>query len=239
MSAGVDPQALGASMRRLNQPGDEAAVEQSLRRLVDACTELFRLRGSGLMLADERGELRYTVAADPTSRLLEDAQLASGQGPCVDTFVRDEPVDSSDVLADSRWPEFTDLMVDQSVRAVLGTPIRLSGVTVGSLDVYREHPHHWDDSERHALSMYADVAAAMLEAAISADRAGVLADQLTFAIRHRAPIERGVGYLMARDGIGQTDAFNRLRAAARSSRRAMGEVATALLSSGRLPGEPG
>ena len=77
----------------------------------------------------------------------------------------------------------------------------------------------------------------MLTAAVSAEQSGVLADQLTVAIRHRAPIERGVGYLMARDRIRQVEAFNRLRTAARRSRRTMGEVAAALLRSGHLPGE--
>ena len=39
------------------------------------------------------------------------------------------------------------------------------------------------------------------------------------------------------DRIGQIDAFNRLRSAARDNRRKIGEVARELLSTGRLPGE--
>jgi AmiR/NasT family two-component response regulator len=42
---------------------------------------------------------------------------------------------------------------------------------------------------------------------------------------------------MARDGLDQTAAFDRLRRAARSSRRRIGHVADELLRSGRLPGE--
>jgi AmiR/NasT family two-component response regulator len=51
------------------------------------------------------------------------------------------------------------------------------------------------------------------------------------------PIERGVGYLMARDGIDHAEAFNRLRRTARSSRRKIGDVAEQLLQTGLLPGE--
>ena len=123
------------------------------------------------------------------------------------------------------------------MRAVIGVPIRLSGVTVGSLDVFHDRQHRWDESERHALTRYADVGGAMLAAAISAEQSGELAAQLTYALEHRAPIERGVGYLMARDGIDQVDAFDRLRTAARSNRRKIGEVAEDLLRTGRLPGE--
>jgi GAF domain-containing protein len=238
MSARVDPEALGASLRRLARHHQGATVlETSLRELVDACNGMFRLRGSGVMLADEHGELRYAVGSDRTSQLLEDAQLATGEGPCVDTFVRDEMVSCSDVGNDPRWPALGGRLAGQPLRAVLGVPIRLASITVGSLDVYREQRHEWDASERNALARYGAVAGQLLTAAVSAERSGVLADQLSYAVQHRAPIERGVGYLMARDGIGQVESFNRLRTAARSSRRAMGDVADALLRTGRLPAE--
>jgi len=82
----------------------------------------------------------------------------------------------------------------------------------------------------------------MLAAAVSAEQADELAAQLTYALDYRAPIERGVGYLMARDRVDRTDAFHRLRAAARSNRRKrrkIDQVARELLLSGRLPDEPG
>jgi signal transduction protein with GAF and PtsI domain len=238
MSARADSEDLGASLRRLAQQHQGATVlETSLRELVDACNGIFRLRGSGVMLADEHGELRYALASDRTSQLLEDAQLATGEGPCVDTFVRAELVSCSDVRNDPRWPALGPRLAGQPVGAVLGVPIRFASVTVGSLDVYQEREHEWDDSERNALSRYGAVAGQLLVAAVSAECSGVLADQLTHAVQHRAPIERGVGYLMARDGIGQVESFNRLRTAARSSRRAMGDVADALLRTGRLPAE--
>ena len=237
MDARVDQEALGASLRQLGRAPDAALLESSLRELVNACNGLFKLRGAGVMLADERGELRYAVATDPTSQLLEDAQIETGQGPCVDTFVRDEITVCSDVQNDDRWPALEPRLSGRPIRAVLGVPVRLSSMAVGSLDVFREHRHDWDASERHALARFGDIAGTMLNAAVSAERSGLLADQLNFAIRHRAPIERGVGYLMARDGIEQVDAFNLLRSASRSSRRTMGEVAARLLQSGRLPGE--
>jgi GAF domain-containing protein len=237
MAARIELESLGVSLRRLEQRQDATMLNASLRQLVSACNSLFELQGSGVMLADEDRDLRYAVAADATSQLLEDAQLATGQGPCVDAYLRDDLVASPDVQCDPRWPELRHRLCGRPVRAVLGVPIRLSGVAVGSLDVFKGHRHDWDDSERHALSRFADVAGVMITAAVSAERFGDLADQLTFAIQHRAPIERGVGYLMARDGMGQVEAFNLLRAAARNSRRTMGDVATTLLCSGMLPEE--
>jgi transcriptional regulator with GAF, ATPase, and Fis domain len=233
----VDPEALGASLRRLKRRREPAVLEQSLRQLVSACVGLFGYSGCGVMLADEHGELHCAVAHDKTSRLLGEAQMTTGQGPCVDTFVRQMLIASDDLRDDPRWPEVTARLRDQEVRAVIGVPLRLSGVAVGSLDVFHDRRHRWDRSERHALSRYAEIGGAMLAAAVSAEQSGELAAQLTHALQHRAPIERGVGYLMARDGIGQGEAFDRLRAAARRNRRKIGEVAADLLHTGRLPGE--
>jgi GAF domain-containing protein len=239
MSARIVPAALAASLRRLRQEPPSQVLEKSLDHLVTACVELFGVRGSGLMLADGGGDLRYAVATDPTSQELEDAQLATGQGPCVDTYANDELVTSSDMYSDDRWPRFAEHLGRERVRGVLSVPIKLAGVTVGSLYVFKDGRNDWYCSERDALMRYADIGSALLSAAVAAEQSSELAAQLTYAIQHRAPIEQGVGYLMARDRIGQTEAFNRLRAAARSSRRKIGDVARDLLRTGRLPSERG
>ncbi len=50
-------------------------------------------------------------------------------------------------------------------------------------------------------------------------------------------IERGVGYLMARDRVDAVRAFDRLRRAARTNRHKIGDVAQHLLDTGSLPGD--
>lgn len=238
MTVRVDSQALAASLRRLNNDQHDGAVlEVSLQRVVDSCVVLFGVDGAGIMIANEHSELRYAVASDGPGRLLEKTQIETGQGPCVDTFVGEEPTACSDVADDPRWPLLGPVMRGTGVAAVLGVPVYLSGLCVGSLDVYRSTVHHWDDSEAQALGRYAEVVEAMLAAAVSAEQAGELAAQLTYALDYRVPIERGIGYLMARDRVGHTEAFTRLRAAARNHRRKIGDVAEALLTTGRLPGE--
>jgi AmiR/NasT family two-component response regulator len=121
------------------------------------------------------------------------------------------------------------------VRAVLGTPVRVGGVTVGTLDVYRENAHEWDESEVAALARYAEVIATTMTAAVQAHTAGELARQLQYALDYRVVIERAVGYLMAKGDIDPVAAFNALRNAARSRRTKIGEVAEHVLSHGALP----
>jgi GAF domain-containing protein len=237
MPTNVDAKALAASLSRLQQQPEGHTLSGSLQQVVDACVQLFTVTGSGLMVADAQSVLRYAVATDGPGQELEDVQLEAGEGPCVLAFVADQLVETEDASADPRWPSIADRIRPLGIRGMLGVPVHLSGIPIGSLDVYLDVPHAWDGSEQRALSRYADVVEVMIETALAADRAGELAEQLNYALDYRVPIERGVGYLMARDGIDHAQAFNRLRLAARSSRRRIGDVAEQLLQTGRLPQE--
>ncbi len=237
MTTTIDATALAASLRRLEKQQANTVLEDSLQRVVDACTQMFDITGSGLMLADEHSELRYAVYTDPTSRLLEHAQMETGEGPCVDTFVHDALTATPDLSTDDRWPRLSGALDGSGIRAVLGVPVHLSGIPVASLDIYLDREHVWDAAEEHALSRFGDVAEAMLATAVSAEQAGALAAQLNYALDYRVPIERGVGFLMSREKIDHVAAFHLLRTAARSTRQKIGDVAQTLLETGRLPGE--
>lgn len=236
-TARVDTAALNSSLRRLAEQRDDSDLFASLRRVIDFSGQLFTVNGGGLMLADDNGDLRYVVASTGPSHLLEQAQMDTGEGPCIDTYLRDELTVSPDLANDDRYPTLAPLVVPHGIGAVLGVPVRLSDMPIGSLDLYVDRSYDFDQSEMDALTRYSEVVEAMIHAAVTASHAGNLADQLTFALEHRVPIERAVGYLMARDHLPQPEAFQKLRAAARSDRRKIGEVAAELLDTGNLPGE--
>jgi GAF domain-containing protein len=232
----MDGKALNASLRRLADQQDQP-LQRSLQGVIDACVQVFTVSGSGLMVADDQSVLRYAVASDGPGQALEEVQLEVGDGPCVQAFVRDTQVVTEDLATDDRWPEVGARVAPLGIHGMLGVPVRLGGIAVGSLDVYLDTPHRWELAEQRALSRYADVIAALTETALAAQQAGELAEQLNYALEHRVPIERGIGFLMGRDRIDHAVAFNRLRAASRSSRRRIGEVAEELLRTGRLPDE--
>ncbi len=231
-SASVDPEALAARLSVLGSADEGALLQPSLRSIAVACDDLFRVDGTGIMLADESGELRYVVATDDAGRRLEHAQLQASEGPCVDAYVRREPVTVPDLAGDDRWHRLAKALSGSGIRAVLGVPVQLDGAPVGTLNVYRNTPVDWGDDLVGALTRFATVAEQLMRAAVAAERAGELAAQLTYALEHRAPIERAVGFLMARDAMTQPEAFELLRSAARSSRRRIGDIANEVLSSG-------
>ncbi len=232
----VDTEALMSSLRRLQDRADqESDLRSALNDVTEACVEMFDVAGSGIMIADDQNILRYAAASDGPGRQLEVAESNTGQGPCTEAFVTDRTVAVADLAVEHQWPDLLKAVGPLQIRAVLGVPVRLGAITIGTLDVYRNRPQAWDESEQRALNRYADLVETTLVTALSAHRAEELAGQLQYALDYRITIERGVGYLMARDGVDAVTAFNRLRRAARSTQRKIGDVATELLGTGRLP----
>jgi GAF domain-containing protein len=232
----IDPDALATSLRRLaGEQNPSGSVLSALNRVTEACVELFNVTGSGIMLADEQNIIRYVASSNGPGRILETVEADTGQGPCTEAFVTNRLV-ASDDLADeaSRWPDLTRAVAPYHVHAVLGIPVRLGGIPVGTLDVYLDRRHHWDESELAAVGRYGDVVETTLTAALQAHTAGELANQLQYALDYRILIERAVGYLMARESVDAVTAFNRLRRAARNNRTKIGGVAEQVLDTGRL-----
>jgi GAF domain-containing protein len=222
-------------MRELREAGLAADVVGVLKRTVDSVNAVFGYSGAGVMFITESGYLSYIAASDEASRQLEEAQASAGQGPCYESYVYAREVVTSDVCADDRWPQLRTKLT-APVRAVAGTPLRLGGSPVGTLNVYRDEPVDWDASDINALTAYANLISEVLGAALSAHESGVVADQLQYALDYRVVIERAVGYLMGTRGLNAVTAFDVLRRQARDSRRRVADVATDLLGEAMGPG---
>ena len=233
----IDDAALAESLRRLSQlRDDDGTITSALHVVVTACVDLFGVDGAGVLIADEQDILVYAAASDGPGRLLEQTEAEAGEGPCTEAFIQGRVVASNDVTAETeRWPTLARAMAEQPVRAVLGTPVLLGGVPVGTLDVYKSRPHDWDDSEIAAIGRYAEIISTTLGAALQAHTAGELAKQLQYALDYRVLIERAVGFLMAKHSLDAVGAFNALRNAARSRRTKIGVVSEQVLETGSLP----
>ena len=243
----IDPVALERSLALLRARSVEDGLRAALEQVLAATRELFGASGAGLMMVDDQSTLTAVAATDEPGRLLETRQQEIGHGPCVDSLTYDQVVSTSDLAQDDRWPMLGPELPDRGVRAVLGVPIHIDNVAVGSLNVYRDHPGEWDPTEAIALGAYGGLIESLLSTALQARERGQLAQQLQHALNHRVVIERAIGVIMARHNLGPVDAFNQLRRTARSSERKVADVAAELLAelpdtaaqrrSGRTPTE--
>jgi GAF domain-containing protein len=230
----IDPAALARNICRLDGLDAERDLGRAMQQITSAAKELLRVDGAGLMLADERGQLRWATASDEPTQVIEEGEERLGQGPCVNAFVEHAPMVMRDAAKEPHWGKIADVVTGQEMRAGLSVPVQLEGGTIGTLDLYSAAPRDWDQAEISAAQVYAALAATLLCQAVGAQVKGRLAKQLRAALEHRTRIERAKGMLMVREGIDDAAAFERLRSAARSSRRPLIEVVDEVLGGQRL-----
>lgn len=230
----IHPDILLRAVDELNCPDlAEEEITASVARTLARAAEVFGVTGVGLMLTDPADQtLRYVAATDALAERLEAAQEESGEGPCVEAFVLNRTVATPDVRVDPRWPTLQRMPNLGDVAAVLGVPTRLGSEPIGSLNAYSNEPRIWDESEIAAIVAFNELLESRLAAATwarSHDRASVLCEQLQHALDQRVPIERGVGYIMGRYGIGAVAAFQLIRNCARRRRLKVADVTAEIL----------
>lgn len=208
----------------------DADVDVSLRRAVEAARALLDADSAGLMLADADGQLRWAAAADGRARTAESLQERLALGPCLAAFEEARPVAVWDVAADDRWAPIRERLKAAGIGASLSVPVTLGGGPIGVLDLYSLEPRLWDDSHIATAQAYAGVLSLLLSTAMTAAAASELASQLQHALTARIQIEQAKGVLMARHGVGERAAWERLRRTARSTRRPVSAVARDLLA---------
>ncbi len=230
----IDPAVLARHVSTLAPLDAERDLARAMQQITSAAKTLLGVDGAGLMLADERGQLRWATASDQPTQMIEEGEERLGQGPCVNAFVEDAPIAMRDAAKEPQWGKITDVVTGQEMRAGLSVPVQLEGGPIGTLDLYSAKPRSWDQAEISAAQVFAALAATLLSQAVGAQVKGRLAEQLQTAFEHRSRIERAKGMLMLQEGIDDAAAFERLRNAARSSRRPLIEVVDEVLGAQRL-----
>ncbi len=204
-------------------------------QLVHGCLDISAVAEAGILLDDQRGQLRVLAASSDESRLLELMELQSDQGPCLEAFRTGERVLVHSLNDDpTRWPAFAGTATAQGVTAVYALPMRLRERTIGALNVFCRDGQRLDEHELQLTGVMATMGTVGILSHWTFRRQEILAEQLQTALESRVVIEQAKGVVAEREGIGMGAAFIRLRDAARSTRRPLSELA-ADVALGRLP----
>lgn len=225
-----DRGALDRSLDGLRERSGEGGLQTSLQQLLVATRDLFGASGAGFMMLDENSVPSSVGWTDDPGRALEVCQEELGEGPCVEALTLDTVIMTPDLIHDDRWPRLSERLPHGHVRALIGVPVRIGGGAVGSLNIYRDQPGEWADTERRALEAYARLLESFLVTGLESREREQLAEQLQRALDQRIIIERAVGAIMAREGADALAAFDQLRSRARRQQRKVADVAADLLS---------
>src|ERR1700734_2335386 len=127
--------------------------------LSDRCVEVLGVDSAGVMLAAPGGELQVVASSSDTMRGLELFELQANEGPCVDCFVRGEPIVNLELSSvDARWPRFARRAVADGFNSVHALPMHLRSATVGALNMFRIAPGSLHAEDVLVAQALADVA---------------------------------------------------------------------------------
>ncbi|WP_405584552.1 ANTAR domain-containing protein [Streptomyces sp. NBC_01190] len=197
-----------------------------LRLLTDRCVGVLGVAGAGVLLADQKGELRVMAASDERVRLLELFQVQSGEGPCVDCFQHGLPVTVPDLAAEAhRWPRFAAEAGRGGYGSVWALPMRLRDEVVGTLNLFGTGTGPDDPAGLQVGQALADVATISLLQHRSSQRSRLLNEQLQTALNSRVLIEQAKGKLAERLGVDVEQAFSALRRHARAHNLRLADLA--------------
>ena len=202
----------------------EMNVEDAIREIVHTTHSMFDVDGAGLMLCDADQHLRTVAASDDRLAHLEDLQIAHQEGPCIDAFDTKQLVGVDNLEEDGRWPDFSKAAVGRQVRAVLASPLPYNQEAVGVVAVVSADTHPWSPEGELALLAFTDLAALLIASMMVGEQQSELSVQLEGALDGRQVIEQAKGILMGKQGLSAREAFEQLRARARSERRKLAAV---------------
>jgi GAF domain-containing protein len=207
-------------------------LEDALEELTKSATAVLGLRGSGVTMAEE-GRLHYVTAVNHSSGELERIQEETQAGPCRDAYDTGEVVRVTDVRQECiRWPDFSDTAIRVGVAGVAGIPMRLADATIGALNIDSAEPREWSDEDIAVAVVLADVATSYVINASKLRQQEQLSEQLQRALESRVVIEQAKGITAHKNSVGIDQAYQRMRAHARSNNTSLRVVAEAIIAVG-------
>ena len=205
-------------------------VVDLLTMLVDRCVEVLDVSAGGLMIVAPEGGLHLAASSGEATRVVELFELQSQEGPCLDCFRTGEAVLNEDLTtADDRWPSFAPVALGAGFRSVHALPMRLRGLVLGALNLFRTDQGPFQPSDVLAAQALADIATIAILQHSATLEAQVVNQQLSTALNSRIVIEQAKGMLAERAGIGMDQAFSQLRSYARNHNQRLIDVAQSFI----------
>jgi GAF domain-containing protein len=210
---------------------EEFDLVEFLQTLTQRAVELVNADSAGLMLDDQRGQLKVVAYTDEPTRILELLELQSDEGPCLDCFATGARLINIDVRsAQDRWPRFGAAAAGAGFAVAHAVPMRLRRQVIGALNLFGRSPAPLSDEHVAVVQGLADVATIGLLHERAVRDQVVLAEQLQTALHSRILIEQAKGVLSARSGLDVSGAFRRMRTYARHTGQPLTVVAEKIVA---------
>jgi GAF domain-containing protein len=219
----------------------EMSLGDTLLRVSDVTTEaLPGARMAGISMLAEDGKPITGVFTDPDSPAIDQAQYASGNGPCLDAWRTKTVIVVDDIdKVSERYPEFSDACREHGVFSTLSLPLVAMGDGIGAMNLYATDRHGFTADDADLAVDLAAAAAVVLANASAYWSAYEHSVNLSQAMKSRATIEQAKGMLMARSpNLTPDDAFKILSKASQRENRKVRDIAQQIVDRAAPPRPP-
>ncbi len=209
---------------------DDYDIVELLQSLVDACRDLLDTTAAGILLTDNRGDLELVVSTSEASRLVETMQLAAQAGPCIESYRTGRPISVPSIAeVGEEWAAFRESALGQGFASMEAIPLRLRETTIGTLNLLRSQSGSLAEVHAVTARAFADVATIGILHERSLRESEVLSQQLQIALKTRVVIEQAKGVVSYTNDVPIDEAFDLIRAYARSHQLPLSDVAARLV----------
>ena len=187
-------------------------------RLCQACVGLLGVDGASISVTLDGTNRGTFGSSGDLSRRLDALQFTFGEGPCLDAARHGGPVLVADLddAAETRWPAFTQAVLEAGVSAVFALPVSLSTQRVGALDLYRGRAGALSEQALTGGLLAAELAALPLLDMLAAHREVVGRGEqdgwTQLASLDRVEVYQATGMIIGALDVDPTEALVRLRA---------------------------
>jgi transcriptional regulator with GAF, ATPase, and Fis domain len=205
-------------------------IVELLQMLVETCQSTFDVTAAAILLDSGEDGLDLVASTSEESRTVELMVLGSEEGPCLEAFHDGRAITVPNLREGDGWSRFRTVAIENGFSAVHALPMRLRDESIGALTLFESRGDVMGEADVEAAQALADVATIgiLQERAIRENQ--TVRRQLQTALDSRVIIEQAKGVVAYTHEEGMDEAFRRIRAYARDTRRALTEVSRAIVA---------
>ena len=180
------------------------------------------------MLVD--GKVRTAFFTDPEVPEIDQAQYATGEGPCLQAY-RDGVTYRIDATrTDTRFPAFSAACVEHGILSTLSMPMIVNQQPLGAFNLYARGEDAFTAADEQAAGQFSGQAAIVIGNVSAYWDAHQLTLDLNAALRSRAVIEQAKGILMGAQRCSAEEAFELLVRASQRENIKLRDIAARIVA---------
>ena len=147
------------------------------------------------------------ACSTPCARVMDELQVAFGDGPCLSAMLTGTTVHVADVPTERRWPEYISAVAAHGVGSILGVPLPLGGDSAAALNIYSSRPNGFSSEDIARAELFAGQSAKTLRLELRLARLQHAKEDLESAMKSRTAIDMAVGIIMSQNRCSQDEAM--------------------------------